>query len=202
MTTYDVTVVDYRTSNLLSIVKAFQRVGATVELTQSSSRIDNASRLVLPGVGAFGAAMRNIDSLGIRNSLIEYGKRGKPLIGVCLGMQLLFNVSFERGVNDGLGLLSGEIVAIDSNVKVPHIGWNRVEIVKSSKLFDGIPDRQFGYFVHSYYAKAEREAVIGETEYGSKFPSVVQKENVFGIQFHPEKSQNFGLKILENFLRV
>jgi len=203
-----VVVVDYRTSNLLSIIKALQKVGAEVELTQDVSAIRNAERLVLPGVGAFGAAMRNIDSLGIKQALIDFGKSGRPLIGICLGMQLLFSVSFELGIYDGLALIPGEVVAFPSanlnghSLKIPHMGWNQVEFKKESRLLDGLPSKQYAYFVHSYYAKAENGYVVGSTDYGVAFPAVVEKENVFGIQFHPEKSQSFGLKILENFLSV
>lgn len=202
MTTYKVAVVDYRTSNLLSIVKALQKVGAEVELTQSAEQIEKADKLVLPGVGAFGAAMRNIGSLGIKEALINFGRSGKPLIGICLGMQLLFNVSFEQGVYNGLALVPGEVVAFNSSVKVPHMGWNQVEFQKKSRLFDGLQDRQYAYFVHSYYVRADDDCIAGMTDYGVKFPAVVEQGNVLGIQFHPEKSQSFGLKILENFLRV
>ncbi|MCL5267228.1 MAG: imidazole glycerol phosphate synthase subunit HisH [Bacteroidetes bacterium] len=202
MTTKKVTVVDYRTSNLLSIVKALQKVGADVQLTRDASDIGKADKLVLPGVGSFGAAMRNINSFGIKQSLIDFGKSGRPLIGICLGMQLLFNVSFELGINDGLGLVPGEVVAFNSTVKVPHMGWNQVEFQKKSRLFDELPDGQYAYFVHSYYVKTDDECVSGKTDYGLRFPSIIERENIFGIQFHPEKSQTFGLKILENFLRV
>ena len=217
MTAYRVTIVDYRTSNLLSIVKALQRVGAEVELTQSAEQIEKAEKLVLPGVGAFGAAMRNIESLGIRQALINYGKSAKPLIGICLGMQLLFNVSFEQGIYDGLGLVSGEVVAFPqvssddlplrdpsdgSVVKVPHMGWNQVEFQRQSKLLDGLQNGQYAYFVHSYYVRTNDNCVTGVTDYGVKFPAIIEQGNIFGIQFHPEKSQTFGLKILENFLRV
>ncbi len=202
MTTKKVTVVDYRTSNLLSIVKALQKAGAEVELTQNAADIARSDKLVLPGVGSFGAAMRNIDGFGIKQSLIDFGRSGRPLIGICLGMQLLFNVSFELGINDGLGLIPGEVVAFNSGVKVPHMGWNQVEFQRKSRLFDGLSDGQYAYFVHSYYVKTDDECVSGETEYGIKFPSIIERENIFGIQFHPEKSQSFGLRILENFLRV
>lgn len=202
MTTKKVTVVDYRTSNLLSIVKALQKVGADVELTQNAAEIERADRLVLPGVGSFGAAMRNIESFGIRRALVNFGRSRKPLIGICLGMQLLFDVSFELGIYDGLALIPGEVVAFDSSVKVPHMGWNQVEVQKESRLLRGLPDAQYAYFVHSYYVKADDGYVSGKTEYGSRFPSVVERENIFGIQFHPEKSRSFGLNILENFLRV
>ncbi|MCL4511497.1 MAG: imidazole glycerol phosphate synthase subunit HisH [Bacteroidetes bacterium] len=202
MTTYKVAVVDYRTSNLLSIVKALQKVGAEVELTQSAEQIEKADKLVLPGVGAFGAAMRNIESLGIKEALINFGRSGKPLIGICLGMQLLFNVSFEQGVYNGLALVPGEVVAFNSSVKVPHMGWNQVEFQKKSRLFDGLQDKRYAYFVHSYYVRADDDCIAGMTDYGVKFPAVVEQGNIFGIQFHPEKSQSFGLKILENFLGV
>lgn len=199
-----VVVVDYRTSNLLSITKALQKVGAEVELTQSAGDISRADRLVLPGVGAFGAAMRNIDSLGIRDSLVAFGKSGRPIIGICLGMQLLFSVSFELGTNSGLALLPGEVVAFpeDSSLKVPHMGWNQVEVRKRSPLFDGAGDKEYAYFVHSYYVKTDDGLVAGATDYGVTFPAVVEHKNIFGIQFHPEKSQGFGLRILENFMRV
>lgn len=199
-----VTVVDYRTSNLLSITKALQKVGAEVELTQNADDIAKAERLVLPGVGAFGAAMRNIDSLGIREALLTFGKRGHPLLGICLGMQLLFSLSHEQGTYYGLALIPGEVVEFpkDSALKVPHMGWNQIEIRMNSRLFDGVRDSQYAYFVHSYYVTTSGDYIAGATDYGAIFPSVVEDKNIFGIQFHPEKSQGFGLKILENFLRV
>jgi len=202
MATCKVTVADYRTSNLLSITKALQRVGAAVELTNKQEEIAGAERLVLPGVGAFGAAIRNMDSLGIKQAVTEFGRSGRPLIGICLGMQLLFSVSFELGINDGLNLIPGEIVAFNSSVKVPHMGWNKVEFSKPSRLFHDLDGSQYAYFVHSYYAKSDAMYVSGISEYGVRFPAIVENGNIFGIQFHPEKSQTFGLRILENFLRV
>jgi len=197
-----VVVVDYRTSNLLSITKALQHVGADIRLTQDAEEIINADKLVLPGVGAFGAAMHNIEALGIKDALVNFGRSGKPIIGICLGMQLLFDVSFELGIHEGLSLVPGEIVAFNSNVKVPHMGWNQVKFTKTSRLFHDITDSYYAYFVHSYFAKADDDYVLGVTEYGIKFPVVIEKGNIFGIQFHPEKSQTFGLKILENFLSI
>ncbi len=199
-----VTVVDYRTSNLLSITKALESVGAEVKLTQDAAEIAGAERLVLPGVGAFGAAMRNIDSLGIREALVKYGRSGRPMIGICLGMQLLFGVSYELGTNSGLGLLTGEVVAFPevTVLKVPHMGWNQVEFRRDSRLYSGVHDKEYAYFVHSYYVTTNDDYVSGLTEYGVTFPSIVEDGSIFGIQFHPEKSQSFGLKILENFLSV
>ena len=199
-----VTVVDYRTSNLLSITKALESVGAEVKLTQDAAEIAGAERLVLPGVGAFGAAMRNIDSLGIREALVKYGRSGRPMIGICLGMQLLFGVSYELGTNSGLGLLTGEVVAFPEGtvLKVPHMGWNQVEFRRYSRLYSGVHDKEYAYFVHSYYVTTNDDYVSGLTEYGVTFPSIVEDGSIFGIQFHPEKSQSFGLKILENFLSV
>ncbi|MFZ1082936.1 MAG: imidazole glycerol phosphate synthase subunit HisH [Candidatus Kryptoniota bacterium] len=197
-----VVVVDYRTSNLLSIMKALQHVGAEVKLTQDAEQIREADKLVLPGVGSFGAAMRNIETLGIKDALVDFGKSGKPMMGICLGMQLLFNVSFELGIYEGLSLVPGEVVAFSSTVKVPHMGWNQVELKKTSRLFQGLSNFEYAYFVHSYFVKAEADYVSGVTDYGLKFPAIIERENVFGIQFHPEKSQSFGLKILENFLSI
>ncbi|MGO9482853.1 MAG: imidazole glycerol phosphate synthase subunit HisH [Candidatus Kryptoniota bacterium] len=197
-----IVVVDYRTSNLLSIMKALQQVGAEVELTQDTVQIMKADKVVLPGVGAFGAAMRNIEALGIKDALVNFGRSGKPMLGICLGMQLLFDVSFELGINEGLSLVPGEVVAFDSTLKVPHMGWNQVEFEKPSRLFDGLSDCQYAYFVHSYFVKADADYVTGVADYGLKFPAVIEHENIFGIQFHPEKSQSFGLTILENFLSL
>ncbi len=200
----EVTVVNYRTSNLLSITKALETVGADVALTQDPDRIARAERVVLPGVGAFGAAMRNVDSLGLREALVTFGKSGRPMLGICLGMQILFSVSFEQGIYYGLALVPGEVVAFpkDSALKVPHMGWNQVGFRRDSRLFDGLRDKQYAYFVHSYYVRANKDYVAGATDYGVVFPSIVESGNIFGIQFHPEKSQSFGLKILENFLSV
>ena len=200
MTRSKVTVVDYRTSNLLSITKALQAVGAEVELTNKSDDIAKAEKLVLPGVGAFGAAMRNIETLGIKEAIVEFGKSGKSMMGICLGMQLLFSVSFELGVFNGLNLIPGEIVGFSSSVKTPHMGWNRVEFTKPSRLLRDLENGCYGYFVHSYYAKVDGSYISGRTSYGVQIPAIVESGNVFGIQFHPEKSQTFGLKILENFV--
>ncbi len=175
-----------------------------MKLTQDAAEIAGAERLVLPGVGAFGAAMRNIDSLGIREALVKYGRSGRPMIGICLGMQLLFGVSYELGTNSGLGLLTGEVVAFPevTVLKVPHMGWNQVEFRRDSRLYSGVHDKEYAYFVHSYYVTTNDDYVSGLTEYGVTFPSIVEDGSIFGIQFHPEKSQSFGLKILENFLSV
>lgn len=204
MRTSKVAVVDYRTSNLLSITKALEKVGAKVTLTRDPKEIDAAERMVLPGVGAFGAAMRNMDELGIKDAIVSFGKSGRPMIGICLGMQLLFSVSTELGTNRGLDLIAGEVVPFPEgkDLKVPHMGWNRVALTKESKLFDGVRDGEYAYFVHSYYVKANDNFVSGTTDYGINFPSVVEDGNIFGIQFHPEKSRSYGLKILENFLSV
>lgn len=195
-------VVDYRTSNLLSITKALQKVGGEVVVSQDPDEIFRADRLVLPGVGAYGTAMHNINSLGIRDAIINFARTGKPVIGICLGMQLLFQVSFEHGIYDGLNLIPGEVVSFSSMVKVPHMGWNQVSFEKDSPLFRDLKTGFYAYFVHSYYARTEREFVTGTSNYGVKFPAIVQRDNIYGIQFHPEKSQNFGLTILRNFLEV
>jgi glutamine amidotransferase len=198
----ELVVVDYRTSNLLSITKALEKVGGRVVVTQDPERISGAERLVLPGVGAYGTAMHNIDNLGMREAIVDFAKTGKPLIGICLGMQLLFQVSFERGIYDGLNLIPGEVVSFSSMVKVPHMGWNQVSFERESPLFRNLRNGLYAYFVHSYYARTEPTFVIGTSNYGVKFPAVVQRDNIYGIQFHPEKSQNFGLSILKNFVEL
>ena len=197
-------IVDYSMGNLRSVQKAFELLGVPARIVRTPADIRGSDKLVLPGVGAFGAAMRNVDSLGIREALVAYGMSGRPLIGICLGMQLLFGVSYELGTNNGLGLIAGEVVAFPEGtaLKVPHMGWNQVEFRRDSRLFRGVKDKGYAYFVHSYYVTTNENYVSGATEYGVTFPSIVEDGNIFGIQFHPEKSQSFGLKILENFLRV
>jgi glutamine amidotransferase len=161
--------------------------------------LSRAEKLVLPGVGAFGKAMENIKSLGLDELICTNAKAGKPLIGICLGMQLLFTRSSENGMHDGLNLIAGEVKLFPNTVKVPHIGWNQMEIQHPSKILKSVVDKSFVYFVHSYYAQPQEQVTLATTEYGFHFTSVVQKECIFGIQFHPEKSQTAGLQMLKNF---
>ena len=195
-------IVDYNMGNLASVVNALKKIGADAKVVKSHEEIIQSSKLILPGVGAFGDAMEHLKENGLDESLKIYKQSGKYMLGICLGMQLLFERSEEFGSSDGLGLIEGEVVYFDpkntKDLKIPHIGWNRVE-VKSSPLTAGVSD-PYLYFVHSLHVKTDDKNVIGYTTYGDKFASMVNSENVFGIQPHPEKSHENGLKILSNFI--
>jgi glutamine amidotransferase len=192
-------IIDYKLNNLRSVQKAFEKVGASAFISSDVKELSRAEKLVLPGVGAFGKAMENIKSLGLDELICTNAKAGKPLIGICLGMQLLFTRSSENGMHDGLNLIAGEVKLFPNTVKVPHIGWNQMEIQHPSKILKSVVDKSFVYFVHSYYAQPQEQVTLTTTEYGFHFTSVVQKECIFGIQFHPEKSQTAGLQMLKNF---
>ncbi len=192
-------IIDYKLNNLRSVQKAFEKVGAEAFVSQDADELSRADKLVLPGVGAFGKAMENIVSLGLNGLIYSHVQKGKPLIGICLGMQLLFSKSFENGEHEGLNMVSGEIKLFPPGVKVPHIGWNQIEIQRQSKLLKDVDDKSFVYFVHSFYARTNESVTLATTEYGFHFPSIIQQENIYGIQFHPEKSQRAGLQLLKNF---
>ena len=192
-------IIDYNLNNLRSVQKAFEKVGASAFISSDVKELSRAEKLVLPGVGAFGKAMENIKSLGLDELICTNAKAGKPLIGICLGMQLLFTRSSENGMHDGLNLIAGEVKLFPNTVKVPHISWNQMEIQHPSKILKSVVDKSFVYFVHSYYAQPQEQVTLATTEYGFHFTSVVQKECIFGIQFHPEKSQTAGLQMLKNF---
>ncbi len=204
------TIIDYGIGNLRSIEKAFQAVGITVLRTDDIDRIAAAEKLVLPGVGAFGACADEVRRRNLEAPILEAVDRGVPLLGVCVGMQLLFDESEELGQHNGLGLLPGRIVRFDNApadtnapvepLKVPHMGWNTLTLTQTSPLFEGLPPEAFVYFVHSYHATPDNPAdILATTPYGVDFPAIVGRNNVFGVQFHPEKSQQNGLRILKNF---
>jgi glutamine amidotransferase len=195
-------IVDYHLNNLRSVQKAFEKVGVQSFISDDPNILQTAEKLVLPGVGAFGQAMENIRTLGLLPVLKEHAASGKPLLGICLGMQLLFDKSFELGEYDGLGLLRGTVRQFPSSVKVPHMGWNQIEIVKQSPLLNDVQENSFVYFVHSYFVEPVGEVTLTRTEYGFRFTSIVQEKNVYGIQFHPEKSQVTGLQLLKNFAGI
>jgi len=203
-----IAVVDYGMGNLRSVVKALEKVGGRVSLTSEPSVVDRAEKVVLPGVGAFRDAMLNLRSRGLDSSVSRAIADRKPFLGICLGLQLLFETSYEDGTYSGLGILPGEVVRFQSDpsrpdMKVPQIGWNRVDFSAPAPHFEGIPSGTFFYFVHSYYgAPADASAVAARTEYLCTFASAVWRDNVFASQFHPEKSQRWGLKLLENFVRL
>lgn len=193
-------VIDYGVGNLRSITRGLERAGATVKLTRSIEDVSEAEAVVLPGVGAFRDALENLEPL--KERLLQEVKGGKPLLGICLGLQLLFEESAEGGHAKGLALIKGRVVRLPSNVKVPHIGWNTIEVRKECPLLSGVGNAYL-YFVHSYYAVPEEEGVVAATtRYGVEFPSVIWKENIFATQFHPEKSGEVGLRILRNFVRT
>jgi glutamine amidotransferase len=199
-----IAILDYGMGNLRSAEKALERVGAEVEVTRDADRIRAAGGLVLPGVGAFPKAMTAVRELGFDVLLREHVDAGKPALGICLGMQLLFESSSELGGATGLGLLDGEVVELDApGLKVPHIGWNEVAWTNGSPLAEGIQNPAAFYHVHSFAPRPARaEDVLGRSTYGSEFASVVGRGNVFGVQFHPEKSGRDGLALLQNFVRL
>jgi len=197
-----VAVVDYGVGNLRSVEKAFAAAGFSAVVSDEKSVLREAEALVLPGVGAFGACMKALCERGFDELILERVSAGTPLLGVCVGMQMLFEESEEFGRTSGLGLLQGCVRRFSNELLVPQVGWNEVRRAQTHALLDGIDEGAFFYFVHSFYCEpADRDAVIGETEYGSVYASVVGKERVFGVQFHPEKSQSAGLRLLGNFAR-
>ena len=199
-----IAIVDYGVGNLFSLSRSLAYVGADVCVTGDREKIKRADKILLPGVGAFGDAIKKLRAACLDEVLVSEAKKGKPMLGICLGMQLLFDKSFEYGEHTGLGLIKGEIRPIadkiEKNLKVPHIGWNSLEFTeKKSELFKYIHDGDFVYFVHSYYAADCEESVIANAEYGAKLTAAVQNGNVYGCQFHPEKSGKTGLAILRAF---
>jgi imidazole glycerol-phosphate synthase subunit HisH len=197
-----IVVVDYGMGNLRSVQKGFEKVGQQAAISRDPSDIMNASHLILPGVGAFPECMANLARFDLIDPLLEFINSGKPFLGICLGLQLLFDESEEFGVHAGLKVVPGSVKGFDKamGLKIPHMGWNQVFFRKSVPIFRGLDDGLYFYFVHSFYV-APRNAgdIAGETEYGIRFTSAIARDNVFAVQFHPEKSQRNGLKILENF---
>ncbi|MEM1507253.1 MAG: imidazole glycerol phosphate synthase subunit HisH [Candidatus Bathyarchaeia archaeon] len=193
-------ILDYGVGNLFSIKCSLEKSGFKAEVISDAENLREADAIVLPGVGNFGAGARNIGRL--RETLLKLVDEGVPLLGVCLGMQLLLEESCE-GAGRGLGIFKGRVIKLPSTVKTPHIGWNTVEIVEPIEILENIGEKDYFYFVHSYYAFPQDKRIIAaETEYGVKFPSVISQRNVFGVQFHPEKSGKPGEQILRNFLRI
>jgi glutamine amidotransferase len=196
-----VTIIDYGVGNLRSVEKAFAAMGCEAIVSGDESALRKAERLVLPGVGAFGACMKALKERGFDRLVKERASEGTPLLGVCVGMQLLFDESVEFGSTRGLGLLRGSVRRFSGgDLVVPHVGWNRIHQTRASGLFEGIEEGTFCYFVHSFYCEpGDAQVVVGETDYGVRYASVVADENVCGVQFHPEKSQEVGLRMLKNF---
>lgn len=194
-------IIDYGVGNLRSVEKAFAAGGCDAVVSSNEKVLREVDSLVLPGVGAFGACMKALKERGFDELILDrVSMGGVPILGICVGMQMLFEGSEEFGWNEGLGFLKGTVKRFPDDLRVPHVGWNSVKIERSHTLFDGIDDNSFFYFVHSYYCEAyDKDDAIGSTEYGFEYASVVAKENVCGVQFHPEKSQTAGLGLLKNF---
>ena len=199
----NVAIINYGMGNLRSVQKALEKIGQKSIITNNHEVIKQAKKIILPGVGAFKDAMANLHKLGLVEVLNqEVIEKKKPFLGICLGMQLIAKSSEEFGETTGLNWIDAKIVKFPkSDLKIPHVGWNEMNFKNSSKLFDNIPDKKDFYFVHSYYFKTNEEFCIGKCDYGINFICAIQKENIFAIQFHPEKSQSYGLEILKNFTK-
>ncbi len=198
-----ITVIDYGVGNLKSLRNALKYLSTPYAISSNPDEVARAEKLILPGVGAFGFAMQCMNEHGLAETVVECARAGTPILGICLGMQLLFTRSEEGGGCKGLDLVPGTVRRFTGALKVPHMGWNEVVQCGDAKLLANSPDSQFAYFVHSYYCVPDDpEAVAGITDYGVEFCSVVQQKNVLGAQFHPEKSQEFGLNLLKNFAEV
>lgn len=200
-----IAIIDYDAGNIKSVEKAFLSLGQKVVITANREEILKADKVVLPGVGAFGDAMDHLTVSGLDNVIREVVENETPFLGICLGLQVLFERSDEAPGVKGLGILKGEICRIPKveNLKIPHMGWNSLHLENNGRLFKGIEEQAYVYFVHSYYLKAENtEIVKATTEYGVQIHASVEQNNVFACQFHPEKSSDVGLKILENFVKL
>ena len=195
-----IAIIDYGMGNLRSVQKGFEKVGFEAVVTDNPKVVRDAEKVVLPGVGAFGDAMHNLREAGMLEVIHETVNSGKPFLGICLGLQLMFESSDEGGFYEGLKIFPGRVRLLPPGLKVPHMGWNQIEIQREVPIFKGIPDGSAFYFVHSFYVEpSEPEYTTTLTDYGIKFTSVASMDKIFGIQFHPEKSSTLGLKILQNF---
>ena len=199
-----ITLIDYGGSNLRSVHKALEFVGATVSIATQAGQIARAEKLILPGVGAFGAGMNALRERELAQAIRERANQGAPLLGICLGMQLLFKRSEEMGQHDGLGLVEGDVARLPAGgPKIPHMGWNQIEHDGSHRLLAGVPPGAYAYFVHSYLCRpANPVATIAHADYGQPFAAIIVQDNIYGIQFHPEKSQQVGLTLLRNFVEM
>jgi glutamine amidotransferase len=197
-----IVIVDYGMGNLRSVQKGFEKVGSVATISRDAEEIRKADRLVLPGVGAFPECMKNLARLDLLEPIKEFIASGKPFLGICLGLQLLFDESEEFGIHEGFKVIPGVVKGFDRNMglKIPHMGWNQVNFCKEVPLFKGIDHGSFFYFVHSFYVAPEnRSDVAAESEYGITFTCAIARVNLYAVQFHPEKSQEIGLRVLKNF---
>lgn len=203
-----IAIIDYGMGNLRSVSKALELLGYEVEVTRDANRISTADRVILPGVGAFGAAMENLRKFDLIDVIKDSAASGKPFLGICLGMQLLLEESEEQGAYQGLGIIPGKVLKFfqktDINpdtaaLKIPHMGWNSIQLKQPSPLLKDIPNDSMVYFVHSYYVAPESDVIAATTKHGIDYCSIIWKDNIYATQFHPEKSGNLGLKMLKNF---
>ncbi|GBD96873.1 imidazole glycerol phosphate synthase subunit HisH 1 [bacterium BMS3Abin06] len=196
-----IAIIDYGMGNLRSVEKGFLKVGVDVRVTNRPEDVDNADGVVLPGVGAFKDCMQELANLDLVDAVADVIRKGKPYLGICLGLQVLFSESEEFGKCRGLDIFRGKVVRFEkSGLKIPQMGWNQLNIKNNNPLFNGIPDKSYFYFVHSFYVAPEDNSIIATTtDYGVEFTSSVRKDNIFAVQFHPEKSQALGLRLLKNF---
>jgi len=201
-----IAIIDYGMGNLRSVEKGFLKVGADVRVTNKPEDVMNADGVVLPGVGAFRDCMGELTNLNLINAVVESIQKGKPYLGICLGLQVLFSESDEFGKCNGLDILKGKVIRFDlenKELKIPQMGWNQLNIKNNNPLFEGVPDKSYFYFVHSYYVAPDDSSVIATTtDYGIEFTSSVWKDNIYAVQFHPEKSQALGLRVLRNFGKI
>lgn len=200
-----IAIIDYDAGNIKSVEKALRRLGQDVKVTRDREEILHADKVILPGVGSFGDAMEKLVNYGLKDVIYEVVDKNIPFLGICLGMQLLFERSDETPGVEGLGILKGEILRIPETfgLKIPHMGWNSLNFHGNGKLFKGLPSEPYVYFVHSYYLKVEEEEIVTATaEYGTCIHASVEKGQVFGCQFHPEKSSDIGIQILQNFVEL
>jgi glutamine amidotransferase len=197
-----IAVVDYGIGNLGSVMKAFRHLGAPAVLSGDIAELRRADVLVLPGDGAFASTMEEIEGRGLVSVLREAVDQGRTLLGICIGMQLLFEESEEHGRHRGLGFLPGRVRRLEGAMPIPHMGWNQLHPTRPHPMLEGVADGAHVYFVHSYWCDAPAEVVLAETDYGARFPAIVGRGNVLGVQFHPEKSQAVGLRLMENFVRA
>ena len=197
-----IAIIDYGMGNLKSVTNAFQKLHADAVITRDKKVIEESNAIVLPGVGAFGKCIENLESFGLLDFIRNLIENDKLYLGICLGMQILFESSEEAPGVKGMGFVKGTVPRFKGDMKVPHMGWNSIERVKGADVLEGIRDEEFFYFVHSFYCKPEEDVVATTTSYGIDFTSSIQKRNVFACQFHPEKSQRVGLALLTNFLKM
>lgn len=198
-------IIDYNMGNLASVYNACHLLDGKATIVKDPNELNNYDRIILPGVGAYADAMKHLNETGMKEAIYNFANTGKPMIGICLGMQLLFESSQEFGHTDGLGLIEGEVIKFDKtkmheDFKIPHMGWNTI-INDNHALFEGL-ENPYLYFVHSYHAVTDEKNIIGKTTYGYDFVSAVNKDNIYGFQPHPEKSHDNGLKILKNFMNI